>query len=250
MLLIQNSPKTIRPSAPPYLICPKLRVMKSERFFNKIFAEFLGSMLLVATVVGSGIMATNTSTDIGIQLLINAFATVFVLIILISLFHPLSGAHFNPAVTLVEFMQNRISLSHGLVYVITQFFGAIAGTALAHLMFAQDIFTTSSKVRSGNNLFISEMVATAGLILVINILVQQKRINLLPYLVSLWIGAGYLFTASTSFANPSVTIARSLTDTFSGIAPESIFMFVTAQFVGAIVGFFIIKVIGDRRDNV
>ncbi len=224
--------------------------MKSEQFVNKILAEFWGSMLLVATVVGSGIMATNTSTDIGIQLLINTFATVFVLIILISILNPISGAHFNPAVTLVELMQKRISLGQSLLYVMMQLTGAIAGTALAHAMFAQEIFTTSSRVRSGSNLFLSEIVATAGLILVINLLVQQKRINLLPYLVSFWIGAGYLFTASTSFANPSVTIARSFTNSFSGIAPESVFMFISAQFVGAIAGFFIVKIIGGRRDNV
>ncbi len=250
LLLIQSSPKTIQLSALPYLNCPKFRVMKLESYLNKIFAEYLGSMLLVATVVGSGIMATDISTDVGVQLLINTFATVFVLIILISILHPISGAHFNPAVTLIEFMQKRISLSHVLLYLKAQLLGAITGTALAHLMFAQDIFTTSNRVRSGSNLFLSEIVATAGLILVINILIQQKRIIFLPYLVSLWIGSGYLFTASTSFANPAVTIARSFTDTFSGIAPASVFMFVLAQFIGAFIGLLIVRIIGYRSENV
>lgn len=224
--------------------------MKPRLLAVQIFAEFFGSMLLVATVVGSGIMATNLTTDVGVQLLINMIATVFILVILISLLQPISGAHFNPAVTLIEYFQNRINLTKGLVYVLAQLGGAISGTALAHLMFAQEILTTSSKVRDGSNLFVSELVATAGLILVINLLVQQERINLLPYLVGFWIGAGYLFTASTSFANPAVTIARGFTDSFSGIAPASIPLFVMAQFIGAVIGFLIFKLLISGRKNV
>lgn len=232
------------------MIFGRFCVMKSQSLAVQIFAEFFGSMMLVATVVGSGIMATNLTTDVGVQLLINMIATVFILVILISLLQPISSAHFNPAVTLIEYFQNRINLSKGIIYIAAQLGGAISGTALAHLMFAKEILTTSSKVRDGSNLFVSELVATAGLILVINLLVQQQRINLLPYLVGFWIGAGYLFTASTSFANPAVTIARGFTDSFSGIAPESIPLFIAAQIIGAVAGFLIFKLLTSGRKHV
>jgi glycerol uptake facilitator-like aquaporin len=217
---------------------------------NKVISEFVGTLVLVATVVGSGIMATNLSEDIGIQLLINTVATVSVLIVLISIFQSISGAHFNPAVTLIEVIQRRVEPKQASIFVIAQFLGGIAGVALAHTMFDLETFSQSETVRTGSNIFISEVVATAGLIFVINILVTQKRTVLIPALVGLWIGAGYLFTASTSFANPAVTLARSFTNSFSGISPDSVLMFILAQLIGALIGLLLVKLLMNRSENV
>lgn len=195
-------------------------------------------------------MATNLSEDIGIQLLINTVATVSVLIVLISIFQSISGAHFNPAVTLIEMIQRRIEPKRASIFVVSQFLGGIAGVALAHKMFDLEIFSQSETIRTGSNIFISEFVATAGLIFVINILIAQKRTVLIPTLVGLWIGAGYLFTASTSFANPAVTVARSFTNSFSGISPDSVLMFILAQLMGALIGFLLAKLLTNRSENV
>lgn len=195
-------------------------------------------------------MATNLSNDVGLQLIINTLATVFMLILLITTLSAISGAHFNPAVTLVELLQNRISVTYAFGFVFSQVIGAISGVLLAHLMFEQELITQSQNVRAGGSLFLSEIVATAGLILVINLLIDQRKNNLIPGTVGLWIGAGYLFTASTSFANPAVTLARSLTNSFSGISPNSVLMFVLAQFVGAIVGLTIFRILKLGRKSV
>ena len=210
---------------------------------NKLVAEFLGTCLLVCIVVGSGIMATNLSQDIGIQLLINTVSTVFGLMVLIQLLMPISGAHFNPAVTLINLIQKHVSISTFIKFSIVQVAGAVTGAILANAMFNYTLIETSTKIRSGSNLFLGEVIATAGLILVINLLVSQEKTALIPVMVASWIGSAYFFTSSTSFANPAVTVGRIFSDSFAGIAPSSVLQFIAAQFIGALLGLGIFKVI-------
>ena len=203
---------------------------------HKFFAEFFGTGTLVAVVVGSGTMATNLSSDLGVDLLINTISTVFALGILILVFGSISGAHFNPAVSLSEWMQKRLSSSLLIVFLVAQFAGAIAGAVLANLMFKNPAYFPSHHVRSGANLWLGEIVATAGLLFLIQVLRGQKKGSLAPVVISSWIGSAYFFTSSTSFANPAVTLARSITDTFSGIAVRSVASFMVAQLIGALLG--------------
>jgi glycerol uptake facilitator-like aquaporin len=172
---------------------------------KKLLAEYLGTTLLVAIVVGSGIMATDLTQDVGLQLLINTIATVFGLAVLILILAPISGAHFNPVVTLVDLIQGKGSVLQFIQYVVAQISGAISGAFLANAMFDHAIVETATKLRSGSNLFLAEIVATAGLILVINLLVVQKNLTVIPVAVAAWIGSAYFFTSSTSFANPAVS---------------------------------------------
>jgi glycerol uptake facilitator-like aquaporin len=199
-------------------------------------AEFLGTLLLVATVVGSGIMGTLLSDNLAVTLLINALATVAALGVLIWILGPISGAHFNPVVSGVEMARREMPISEGIVYVVSQIVGACLGSMLANVMFSLPPVETSSTVRDGAGVWIGEIVATAGLLLVIGALTRTGRGTLGPILVPAWIGAAYFFTASTSFANPAVTIGRSLTDTFAGIAPVSVAPFIAFQIIGAVVG--------------
>ena len=219
--------------------------------FQKVAAEGLGTAILVATVVGSGTMAESLSDDVGIQLLINSAATAAILFLLITTLSSVSGAHFNPVVTGVFLYRRQIRPNLALAYFVAQFAGALAGTGLANLMFDLSIYSTSENVRSGSNLFLSEIIATAGLLGVIFMAVDQKREKRIPALVATWIGAGYFFTSSTSFANPAVTVARAFTDTFSGIAPESIAAFLAAQLIGATLGYAITQWLtsksGDKK---
>ncbi|CAB4331539.1 MAG: antitoxin [Actinobacteria bacterium] len=210
---------------------------------KKVFAEFLGTALLVAVVVGSGIMATNLSQDIGVQLLINTISTVFGLMVLIQILAPISGANFNPVVTLIDLIQKRTTLVVFIQYVVAQIAGAISGAALANAMFSQPLLETATKVRSGGNLYIGEIVATAGLILIINVLITQEKLTMIPVIVASWIGSAYFFTSSTSFANPAVTIGRAFTDSFAGIAPGSVTKFIAAQILGAFIGLGLTKVL-------
>ena len=203
---------------------------------RKVLAEFVGTAILVATVVGSGIMATNLTKDVGLQLLINALATIFSLGILIALLGPISGAHFNPAVSLVERIFSRLTVSLTLLYIAAQIIGGVAGTVIANLMFKHSAINASHHQRNGVNLFLGEVVATAGLLFIITLLTKQKRGAIAPILIPLWIGAAYFFTSSTSFANPAVTFARAWSDTFSGIALASVPAFILAQLIGAGVG--------------
>ncbi len=181
-------------------------------------------------------MASNMSSDRGIELLINTISTVLALGILILILEPLSGAHFNPAVTLSEWIQKRISGWGSLGYLIAQFSGAIAGVMLANLMFKKPLLFQSHHIRSGFNLWLGEVVATTGLLFLIQMLRGQGRLSLAPVVVAGWIGSAYFFTSSTSFANPAVTLARGFTDTFSGIALRSVPLFVLAQLIGASLG--------------
>jgi glycerol uptake facilitator-like aquaporin len=186
-------------------------------------------------------MATNLSQDIGVQLLINTVSTVFGLMVLIQLLMPISGAHFNPVVTLINLIQKNVSISTFVKFSIVQTAGAITGAVLANAMFNLVLFETSTKIRSGSNLYLGEVIATAGLILVINLLVSQEKTALIPVMVASWIGSAYFFTSSTSFANPAVTIGRIFSDSFAGIAPGTVLPFIAAQLVGSIVGFGLFK---------
>lgn len=210
---------------------------------KKLIAEYLGTALLVAIVVGSGIMATDLSNDIGVQLLINTVATVFGLGVLILIFAPISGAHFNPAVTLIEFLQKRCSPVQLLQYCGVQSIGAISGAVAANAMFSRQLIETSTKVRDGGNLFLAEVIATVGLLLVINLLIHQSRQLIIPMAVAAWIGSAYFFTSSTSFANPAVTIGRIFSDSFAGIAPQSVLLFISAQILGALIALGLVKVL-------
>ena len=200
-------------------------------------AEFLGTGLLVAAVVGSGSMAQNLTQDVGLQLLINTLATIFSLGVLIELFTPISGSHFNPLVSVIQVIRKELSVQVGLLYVSAQFVGGIAGAMLANLMFSHPAVFMSQHSRTGLQLWLGEIVATAGLIFVIFQVINLGKSKLIPIVVPAWIGAAYFFTSSTSFANPAVTLARSFTDSFSGIKISSVLGFVLAQCIGALIGF-------------
>jgi len=214
---------------------------------RKLLAEYLGTTLLVAIVVGSGIMATDLTQDVGLQLLINTIATVFGLAVLILILAPISGAHFNPVVTLIDLIQGKSSFIQFLQYAVVQIAGAITGAFLANAMFDQEIIQTATKIRSGSHLYLAEIVATAGLILVINLLVNQKNLTVIPATVAAWIGSAYFFTSSTSFANPAVTIGRTFSDSFAGIAPECAPQFIAAQILGAIIGLGLVKALTNDK---
>jgi arsenate reductase len=199
-------------------------------------AEALGTGILVAAVVGSGIMATRLTDDPAVQLLVNALATVAALGVLIAVLGPVSGAHFNPLVTLVEVARRDIRTGEAVGYLVAQVGGGLAGAALANVMFDLPIWTAASHHRSGWGLWLGEFVATAGLLLTIGALTRTGRGHLGPVLVPAWIGAAYFFTSSTSFANPAVSIGRALSDTFAGIAPSSLPGFLVAQVLGAAAG--------------
>ncbi|OAR23391.1 antitoxin [Streptomyces sp. ERV7] len=197
--------------------------------------------MLVAVVVGSGIQATELSHDIGVQLLANSLATVFGLGVLIALFGPVSGAHFNPAVTLAAWFTGRRSpdgptLRDVAAYIPAQIAGAIGGAVLADAMFAQPLVKFSTHDRSAGHLWLGEIVATAGLVALVFGLERIRRAALAPVAVACYIGAAYWFTSSTSFANPAVTVGRTFTDTFAGIAPASVTPFIAAQLLGAVLG--------------
>ncbi len=206
--------------------------------WRRALAEFLGTALLVAIVVGSGIAAQRLSDDVGLQLLENSIATTLGLAVLILLFAPLSGAHFNPAVSLADLVlghRTRTGLSAGVlgVYVLVQIVGGIAGALLANTMFAVPM-ALSTTDRATPATFLAEVVATAGLVLLIVGLARTNRsVPVIAAAVGSYIGAAYWFTSSTSFANPAVTIGRIFTDTFAGIAPASALPFVAAQLLGA-----------------
>jgi glycerol uptake facilitator-like aquaporin len=214
---------------------------------RKLVAEFGGTAALVCIVVGSGIMGTNLSNDDGIALLINTVSTVLGLALLILILGPVSGAHFNPAVTLVMFAQRAIELKAAIGYMVAQLLGAIGGAILANVMFDLAAVQISDHARVSTGTLVAEAIATAGLIVVIQVFVARQNANHVAIAVAAWIGSAYFFTASTSFANPAVTIGRTFTDTFAGIAPASILPFVAAQLVGAAIGLAIAKALTDTK---
>jgi glycerol uptake facilitator-like aquaporin len=204
---------------------------------KRLVAEGIGSLLLAAAVIGSGIMAERLAGgNLAIALLANTAATVAALATLIALLGPVSGAHFNPAVSIVEALRGKLPVPQMIAYIAVQIGGCCVGALLAHAMFELPLIQASLHLRAGPAQWLSEGVATAGLILVV---MGSASPNEAAWRVSAWIGAAYWFTASTSFANPAITIARSLSNTFAGIAPGNVLGFIASQLFGAIVGFFL-----------
>lgn len=209
---------------------------------SRATAELVGTALLVATVVGSGVMATRLTDDVGLQLLANSLATGAVLVALIVSLQPVSAA-FNPVVTLVEVALRAVTAPVAAVLVAAQVVGGAVGTVLANLMFDLDAVSISSHERTGSGLWLGEVVATLGLVLVIVGCVRAARTDAIAWAVAGWIVAAYWFTSSTSFANPAVTIARTLSDSFAGISPASVPMFVLMQVVGGALALGILRLL-------
>jgi glycerol uptake facilitator-like aquaporin len=201
--------------------------------YRALLSEYFGTTVLVATVIGSGIMGTNLSDDILVVLLVNALATVFILGILILTLGPVSGAHFNPLVTIALALTKQFPAKQVLPFALVQVIGAIFGAAIANAMFSQAVFQISTKQRFEVGTALGEVIATSLLLFVILSLLRTDRSNLIAIAVPAVIGAGYFFTSSTSFANPAVTIGRIFSDSFAGIAPDSVLGFVVFQVVGA-----------------
>lgn len=204
-------------------------------------SEFLGTGLIALGVVGSGYMAASLSEDLLLQLLVNALATIFILGLSISLLAPIGGAHFNPVVTGTLALMNQFPKRDVLLYWIAQIIGGVSGTILANLMFTSSPIEISEKSRGSSQIFLGEVIATAILLLLILLLIKQGRTSAIPIAVSAWIGGAYFVTVSTSFANPAITIARTFTNNFTGIAPSSVALFIVAQIVGAALGFLLAK---------
>jgi glycerol uptake facilitator-like aquaporin len=210
---------------------------------GKSIAEFFGTALLVCVVIGSGIMGTNLSQDSGVALIINTLSTIFALVLLIFILAPVSGAHFNPVVSLVQLFSKSQKLSETLSYIMAQIAGAISGAVLANIMFSQEALQVSTRVREGFGLLIGEVIATAGLVALIGILSKRNQGNLIPLAVAGWIGSAYFFTSSTSFANPAVTIGRVFSNTFAGIEPGSVLPFIAAQLLGGALGMLAVRAV-------
>ncbi len=210
---------------------------------RKLLAEAIGTGLLIVAVIGSGIMAERLTDIVALQLLCNAIATGGALVALILIFAPVSGASFNPVVGIVGVFTGEATMRDTALYAVAQTVGGCIGAITANLMFDLDAINISQKVRSGSGILFSEVVATIGLLVVIYGTIRAQRANLVPFTVAAWITGAYFFTSSTSLANPAVTIARSLSNTFAGIAPESVPMFVLMQLIGAMMAVAIIKFI-------
>ena len=212
---------------------------------RRLCGEALGSLLLSATVIGSGIMAQRLSSgNPGVALLANTAATVAALAVLIALLGPVSGAHFNPAVSAIEALRGRLPWREAGSYVIAQTMGCCAGAPLAHYMFELPLWQVSTHVRAGPAQWCAEAVATFGLLLVV---LGHRRSEDAPWMVAAWIGAAYWFTASTSFANPAITIARSLSNTFSGIRPIDVPVYIVAQLAGAVAALLVARTLFQAR---
>ena len=201
-------------------------------------AETVGTGSLALAVVGSGIMATDLTSNVGLQLLINAGATGAILWLLISLFGPVSGAHFNPVVSWIFFFRKELPLVETMKFTVAQVIGAISGTMLANLIFTRDAYQESTNLREGWNILLSETVATAGLVFLIFHFIMQKQSEKIAAGVALFIFAAYFFTSSTSFANPAISVGRIFTDSFAGISASSVPAFIPAQILGAAIGYF------------
>jgi glycerol uptake facilitator-like aquaporin len=214
---------------------------------RRLAAEALGTGILVATVVGSGIMAETLTKDVALALLCNTLPTGAILVVLITVLGPISGAHFNPAVTLVFTGKRELPVNEAALYVAAQIAGGIAGTMAAHLMFALPVVDLSMKTRTGGAQWFAEFVAAFGLVATILAGIRFQR-TAVPWLVGLYITAAYWFTASTSFANPAVAIARSLTNTFAGIRPMDLPGFIVAELCGAFVGMLLMNWLLGRSE--
>ena len=221
--------------------------MKQKR---AIGMEFIGTMILAVAIVGSGQMAASLAQDGGVRLLINALATAVGLAVVIKVGMKTSGAHFNPAVTLVMVILKKISNELAGLYIAAQVLGAILGVGIANLIYDQSFLKQSLIIRDGSNLFFSELFATAVLLLII--LTFRKKDELIAIYVPIWIFGAILFTSSTAFANPAITIGRVFTNSFTGIALDSVLLFVVAQFIGALVGLVVAKnltIAGKKSDE-
>jgi glycerol uptake facilitator-like aquaporin len=207
--------------------------------------EFLGTAILAFAIVGSGIMATNLTSDSALRLLINAISTAVGLAVVIRIGIKVSGSHFNPAVTLIMLFIKKIDTRSSLFYISAQILGAISGVTTANFIFDQKVLNQSMILRSGSNLFVSEVIATAVLLWII--LRFPKRDDLVAVYAPLWIFGGILLTSSTAFANPAITIGRVFTTSITGIAPESIFAFIVAQLTGAALGFYVARNITNPK---
>lgn len=206
--------------------------MSKPNLSRRLFAEGLGTTLLLATVVGSGIMGANLSGgNVAIALLGNTIPTGAMLVVLITILGPVSGAHFNPVVSIAFAFRRELTLLDTIAYIAVQFIGALLGVYAAHFMFDLDIIQSSTHIRTGSGQWFSEVIATFGLLLTIFGCLANNQASV-PFSVGLYITAAYWFSSSTSFANPAVTFARSMTDTFSGIAPADVFGFMVAQIIG------------------
>ena len=221
--------------------------MKQKR---AIGMEFIGTMILAVAIVGSGHMAASLAQDGGVKFLMNALASALGLAVVIKVGMKTSGAHFNPAVTLVMVILKKISNEVAALYIAAQVLGAILGVGIANLIYDQSFLKQSSIIRDGSNLFFSELFATAVLVLII--LTFRKKDELIAIYVPIWIFGAILFTSSTSFANPAITIGRVFTNSFTGIALDSVLLFVVAQFIGALVGLVVAKnltIAGKKSDE-
>jgi glycerol uptake facilitator-like aquaporin len=217
---------------------------------RRLVAEALGTGLLVVAVIGSGIMASRLSPgDVGLQLLENAAATAGALIGLILVFGAVSGAHFNPVVTLIDRAFGATTSRETVLYIVAQIIGGCLGAVLANVMFELPAVEWSTKQRSSGALWLSEVVATVGLLLVIHGCVRSGRKDVVAFAVGLWIGGAYWFTSSTSFANPAVTIARTMSNTFAGIKPSSAPMFIVMQLVGAVIAYVLVCFLYPTLDS-
>ena len=221
--------------------------MKQKR---AISMEFIGTMILAVAIVGSGHMAASLAQDGGVKLLMNALATALGLAVVIKVGMKTSGAQFNPAVTLVMVILKKISNEVAALYIAAQVLGAILGVGIANLIYDQSFLKQSSIIRDGSNLFFSELFATAVLVLII--LTFRKKDELIGIYVPIWIFGAILFTSSTSFANPAITIGRVFTNSFTGISLDSVLLFVVAQLIGALVGLVVAKnltIAGKKSDE-
>ncbi len=217
---------------------------------RRLAAEAFGTAMLIVAVIGSGIAASRLSSgDIGLQLLENAFATAGALVGLILMFGAVSGAHFNPVVTVLDRMLGTTTTRDTGLYIVAQVVGGCLGAMLVNVMFEIPAIDLSTTVRSSPALWLSEVVATVTLLLVIQGCVRSGRANVVPFAVGAWIGGAYWFTSSTSFANPAVTIARTLSDTFAGIAPSSAPMFIVMQVIGMAVAFGLVRLFYPRNHS-
>ena len=211
-----------------------------------VLAEFLGSTILLMTIVGAGIMADNVSDDDGVSMFITVTAIAISIGLIIKIFSPISGAHFNPLVTFYFYFRKEVSASTALVMVVSQLSGALVGTVLANLMFDLPAISISKLDRLGTNIFIAEFVATIGLFIVLQLISSNKNLNP-AIIIPIYIGPAIFYTSSTAFVNPSITLTRTLSDTFTGISPASVPLFLLAQLLGAIVGIVISKGLIDSK---
>ena len=207
---------------------------------TKLISETIGTLFLLLIVVGSGIMGENLTENKAVVLLANSIATAFGLIVLIWTFGPYSGAHFNPAVSIVMMLLGKLTKQDMLFYVLCQLIGGVLGVIFANMIFDLDIISISDNKRLTSGIFISEIIATFGLLITI-LLVSKQKTEMVAPAVGLYIGAAYWFTSSTSFSNPAVTIARTLSNTFTGIIPSDVIPFIFAQLIGTLIVYFIYK---------